>query len=109
MRSVQAAILVAFISNAYGFISTPPSLCGERLTGYRDNRLSLRMSANCQEHKTFGRDFISTATSAVLIAGLIFPIGVSAGNNYPPIDTKDTTRCEVIEEKCRFRTLQLVF
>ena len=95
MRTAQGVVLLVFISNAYGFISTPPSLCGERLTGCRDNRLSLRMSAIGREQKTLARDFISTATSAVLIAGLMLPIGAGAGNNYPPIDTKDTTRCEV--------------
>jgi hypothetical protein len=51
-----------------------------------------RMSGKFESSSAY---VVSFATSAVLIAGLILPADVSAGN-YPPINTKDTTRCKVI-------------
>jgi hypothetical protein len=59
------------------------------------NFLSLRMTNN-HESKSYGKEVLSAAASAALIAGCLFtPFPSNAGNNYPPIDTKDPNRCEV--------------
>ena len=91
LRTVIAAVLV---SQVYCFIATAPSTNTARKFTALARAPSLRLS--CQtEGNSVGRQIASAATSAALIAGLVFPAYVNAGNNYPPIDTKDPTRCEV--------------
>jgi hypothetical protein len=47
------------------------------------------------ESKGVAPQLVSIAASIALVCGMFAPHPVFAGNNYPPVDVKDTTRCEV--------------